>query len=463
MFMKKKLRNIILLIFTAILFVAIVLMGFLTNWRYADPNSVISAEGFLPKASDNTIYIPYGINLPSDTDETFAIVESPNASLIIETEERTLIDDNGIQASLVFLDGTNTNYEKGLFRGDATISLTDEPDMPGNKNSYEFSLVDTAALLNMAYDRDWTLISLENDKTMLRTYTGLELSKLLGMKYTPQIRFVELFVNGRYDGTYMLCEKVKISTGRLNIEKASPDIITGAGVTGGYLMYTDMSTKAKDELTSAGIGKNFYFTMANSNILPGATGRSRLKFRHTKDLMNVHFSYISDYMQEAESVLFSENFMSEDGFRKYFLEDSVVDWYIIEELFKNPNDPQINATYMYKVRNAGISLGPVWYFGASAGNSDFNEAIDTSGWYVRQNSWISRMFEDPEFEELFKYEWNTRMDGVFEKLLEKLDSAVAEQSFAARYNDISEEEYWQEVGLFREWIVERFNWIGQNI
>ena len=79
------------------------------------------------------------------------------------------------------------------------------------------------------------------------------------MKYTPSARYVELFINGDYKGTYLLTEKVEISKNRLDIDKITSDIISGEGISGGYLMQIDLSRKMKPELEEP-TGKNLYFT-----------------------------------------------------------------------------------------------------------------------------------------------------------------------------------------------------------
>lgn len=65
-------------------------------------------------------------------------------------------------------------------------------------------------------DKDWLLIKDEQLKAM----QAFEVSRMLGMKWTPGYTYVNLIINDRYEGMYMLVESVKRNTtARLNTAK----------------------------------------------------------------------------------------------------------------------------------------------------------------------------------------------------------------------------------------------------
>ena len=47
-------------------------------------------------------------------------------------------------------------------------------------------------------------------------------------------------------------------------------------------------------------------------------------------------------------------------------------------------------------------MGPLWDFDLSFGNNDYSECEFTDGWWVRNNPWISRLFQDPVFQNQVK-------------------------------------------------------------
>ena len=42
-------------------------------------------------------------------------------------------------------------------------------------------------------------------------------------------------------------------------------------------------------------------------------------------------------------------------------------------------------------------MGPIWDFDLGFGNVDYADATYPEGWWVRWNTWIARMLEDPAF------------------------------------------------------------------
>ena len=61
------------------------------------------------------------------------------------------------------------------------------------------------------------LIANYADKSMLRNHTALYMGKISNLDYTSSSHFVDLILNGRYDGTYEVCEKIKISNHRVDV------------------------------------------------------------------------------------------------------------------------------------------------------------------------------------------------------------------------------------------------------
>ena len=217
------------------------------------------------------VFVPYGVELEGNVEGLdVQVVDTGNPTIIIEVNSRNEIGTGDKDIAVMYMvNGSKTDY-MGLYSGPPIeIEGLNKPIMIGDKISYELRLPIESEMLDMPPEREWMLLSMENDKTLLRTYLGFEVSNAIGMKYTPSARYVELFINGDYKGTYLLTEKVEISKNRLDIDKITSDIISGEGISGGYLMQIDLSRKMKPELEEP-TGKNLYFTANHANILPGA-------------------------------------------------------------------------------------------------------------------------------------------------------------------------------------------------
>ncbi len=117
---------------------------------------------------------------------------------------------------------------------------------------------------------------------------------------------------------------------------------------------------------------------------------------------------LQSYISEAETILYSDNFEDkQEGFRKYFDEESMIKWFIVSEVFKNVDSKNFSSIYFYKDRGGKITMGPIWDFDLGAGNAAHCEdCMYPEGWYILNNYWFARMYEDTDFKEKLKTMWN---------------------------------------------------------
>lgn len=67
--------------------------------------------------------------------------------------------------------------------------------------------------MGMTTNRDWILLANFYDPSHLRTELAFDLSRQTDLSFTPTYRYVEVILNGRYDGLYMLGEQVEVDSG----------------------------------------------------------------------------------------------------------------------------------------------------------------------------------------------------------------------------------------------------------
>lgn len=115
-------------------------------------------------------------------------------------------------------------YDSGDYEKDVsglTIRLRGNTSAYDVKKPYKIKLQKKFDLLfggndSIYKDKEWLL--LRDD--FLTTTIGLKVNELVGMDWTPRHHFVNLIINDRYRGVYLLCESVKRNPDcRLNVEK----------------------------------------------------------------------------------------------------------------------------------------------------------------------------------------------------------------------------------------------------
>ncbi len=281
------------------------------------------------------------------------------------------------------------------------------------------------------------------------------------MPWAPHSLFVELFLNGVYEGNYQLIEKVNVDSHRINITEQTD---TSTDVTGGYQMEIDSREgEDYDFITPHAV----YVGMVDPDFTPEVPAQE---------------SYITSYVDEAEDALFSSNFTSPtQGWRAYFDEASAVNFYIVNDLMGNVDGGSfVSSDYFYKdVDNPLIYMGPIWDFDISAGNVNYELIVNpTVPWMQVGAFWYAQWFTDPSFKADVTTQWNLlKTNGVFAAWLASIpkEAATLQQSQANNFerwpmlgiqvwpNSEAVGTYNGEVQYLVEWLKLRMAWLDSQL
>lgn len=319
------------------------------------------------------------------------------------------------------------------------------------KKPYRLKFDSKQSVLGEPADKSWVLLANYDDKTMMRHQTAFYLSSISSLSYTPKFHYVELMLNRRYHGTYMIGDKIKIAPGRVNLNKD------------GILFEID----SWSELTNDAA----YFKVQNLK-LPIAVKDPELK--ETDDA----FLEAAKYITEADSVLYSDNFTDpQNGWKKYFDINSLVDFYIINEIAKNLDAFYWSSTYMTWTPGGKIIMGPIWDFDFAFGNFIHLDCERIDGFWTRTLGWYPRLFEDPAFvtkvKERYEYFYGRKYDVLtFINTMSnslKLSAQENEKRWGTLYKDTYPwvdyniwGSYQNEVTALKQWIIDRMDWLHQE-
>lgn len=277
-------------------------------------------------------------------------------------------------------------------------TLTLQSDFRGRGNStwgmpkkpYKIKLANKSKLLGMSNDKEWALLANYSDKSLLRNRTVHYISSLLGMAWTPKSEFVEVYLNGQYNGLYQLYEQVKVSSERVNISLVTNTDNSGSAVTGDYLFEID------DKLTN----DTYFWT---SKGLP-------MSFKEPKVPTNEQLTYAKSYFDEVEAVLYGDSFKDPvNGYAKYIDIESFASNYIIQELVKNVDGNMRLSNFLVKKRDGKLSQYVVWDFDLVLGNCNYFDANVGNGptnlFVAKYSKWYDRLLQDPAFVAAVKRQW----------------------------------------------------------
>ncbi|MBL0071309.1 MAG: CotH kinase family protein [Bacteroidetes bacterium] len=284
--------------------------------------------------------------------------------------------------------------------------------------------VDTM-LLGMPAESDWILYAPYNDKTCMRNVLAYDIANKTG-HYASRTQFCELVINNDYKGIYVLLEKIKRDSNRVDISKLVPADTTGDDLTGGYIIKIDKP-----------IGGSTPGWYSNYAGYPGTLIRFQYEYPDYTEIMPQQKAYIESYVDSFENALQASWFTSPDsGYIKFIDVESFIDYFILNETSKNV-DAYRNSTFLYKkkiTKGGKLYVGPAWDYNIGFWNADYCEGYLTSGWQYQFNNvcgtagdnnvpfWWAWMLQDPYYKDALRCRWEELRVSVLHKdtLINKL-------------------------------------------
>ena len=234
------------------------------------------------------------------------------------------------------------------------------------------------SLLGMQDENTWILNGPYLDKTLIRNYVSYNIAGKI-MDSTPEVRFCEVYVNGEYQGVYLLVESIgKELTG---VTKYKPRWSNGMT---SYVLRVDRKQDKDNGVFLNNLSK-YTKKLAIYNAV-------NVVYPSNEDLNNKLVDYIENDFNKFEKMLYSFDFKK---YPEYIDVDSFVDYMIINEYFKN-SDAGTHSTYLYKDIRGKIHMGPVWDFNNSA-NNYVQEVYSKENFMFQDKTWYDMLLKDERF------------------------------------------------------------------
>lgn len=333
--------------------------------------------------------------------------------------------------------------------------------------------------------KSYVLLANYDDKSMLRDWSASALANAIPegngylssaagsptpsgtsqlLPWAPHSAFIEVYLNGAYLGNYQLIENVKVDSHRVNITELGEGDISD-DITGGYLLEIDQH---QDEAYVFDTPQGLPIGLIDPDFTPDPEVPQQT-------------SYISNYVDTAESALFGANFTSATlGWRAYFDEAAAVNYYIVNDVMGNVDGGDFySSVYLYKaVDNPLLYMGPVWDFDISSGNTNYEAILNpTVPWVQTQAIWYKQLFTDPQFKADVAAQWNLlKKNGVFTTWLASIqqEGTALTQSGQNNYtrwpilgetvwpNNVALGSYAAEVSYLTNWLNTRISYLDSQ-
>jgi len=338
----------------------------------------------------------------------------------------------GVTISNADDDDCMTDVLAGIrYRGNSTLVNAD-------KKPYRIKFDKKQNLFGMGKAKSWVLLANAFDKTMVRNAVAFAVGAELGLDYTSQFQFVNLYLNGAYQGMYLLGEQTQTGSTRVDIEEDEEGKVdtgylielTGNGDPDEDRDFAINEVPAED--FGAGVTENW-----RSKI------KGYLKTPEMEVCTDQQVAFISDYVNQVNHAILTQDWASfntlcdVDSFAKYFIANTVMN-----------NADAGYQIYTYKKENGGkLYAGPLWDFDQSAA-SNTHCGDDYDKWYTGTvNPWFDSLSHWPEFLKLAKGIYWEHHDAVQEIVAYYTTAFYGENTYDYHANDVLwnsvEDDYWR--------------------
>ena len=375
----------------------------------------------------------------------------------------------------------DTIYNGGL----GSIKCRGNNTFMADKKPYQIKLEKSANLLGTDNeddsDKTWLLLANARDASLVRNSIAMYVASAMGL-YTPEYRPVDLFYDGEYHGNYLLCEKIEIGKGRLDIYelekknvKANKGVkIKGLPVKQGKNKYGDNiqfvdNMKDPKDITKGyliELDRAYYQSERSWFVLSDGT---QFAIKYPENCSQAEVEYISDYMEEGLQAILNGGVNPNTGkdVWSYFDKDSMVKYYLLQE-FTDNYDAYASSGYMYLNETGGpIISGPAWDFDTSFGIGEEILPVDglrcTSDWIP----WIYRITELSDFMPAAQEYFTAEGVGILSTphmsryVDEIADSQKLERIFCNRSDQsiFKQDSYVSDLAYLRYFLVNRLKWM----
>lgn len=397
--------------------------------------------------------------------------QSDIAKVIITTENEINTMDY-VGATITIMDSEKGTYAT-IVDKQATIKIRGNSTASLKKKPYNIKLSTAQSILGMSPGKKWSLLANYLDTSLMRNRLSYEFAKTIGLPYSCDTRFVDVWLNGRYLGNYLMTVPVQVADNRIAIDTKNND----------FLLELDMGRVEED------------VTYINTYIY-------RFIIEEPEKITKEQENWLFSYLINAETAMRSGNY---DEVLKYIDTNSFIDFFLIQEYFKNM-DVNRSSSRFY-IKDEKLYAGPVWDMDLSCGNvSDKNDypdfksynncedgdgcsyeglwadsVVSSTGAY---DSWFGLLMKYDKFRTAFYKRYVALQDSIVNLYqnnasgTNQIDQILASygDSFA-RNNEIypvsnnrgselyrnAEKTYEESIQFLRDWLEDRNAWLLKNL
>ena len=317
-----------------------------------------------------------------------------------------------------------------------------------DKKPYRIKLDQKTPLLGMKRNKHFALLAHPDDKLgFLRNTVGFEISRRLGLAWTPAQQPVEVVLNGDYLGLYMLTEIIRVEPDRVNITEQANYETNRFLITGGWLVEIDNYLEEEQIRTVEGNGNSIWSTYKSPELLS-----------------DEQRTYLTGLINTANAAIYV-NDKTNNSWEKYIDPDTLACFYLTQELLDDTESFH-GSCYWHKENgdSTKIMFGPVWDFGNAFHRTPNRFIYDQPAF---TQTWIGEIAKFPHFQEIVLKHWNRYVRIHHKSMDEFIDDFIgkiyyAAMSDAARWPQYGNPDILNDRDTFKSYFHSKYSWLASQ-
>ena len=345
-------------------------------------------------------------------------------------------------------DGSLVNLGSSQIRGRGNWTWEKYPKKP-----YNFKLNEKQEVLGMPAHKRWVLLALWQG--MIGNALAFEATRRAPtMPWAPRGEFVEVVLNGKYNGLYYLCEHIRIDENRMPIAKLTKKDIAYPEVSGGYLLEFDELYDEPYKFKSSKFNLPVQLKAPNDSV------------------PDEQLAYIRKFINDMETEIKKIGTSSESHYADYLDVANFAEYWMVLETVNNYEAYKPRSVKLFKGRDGvdsppgtvcKLKAGPLWDQEWFLVNYEFNS---------KNMYYYKYLFQDPLFVQTLKERWPAYKSNIlgnerYPSLVEYMNDFVSVISTSAA-RDIA---FWDnpnftlssESDRVRRRFVDKINWMDRQI
>lgn len=327
-----------------------------------------------------------------------------------------------------------------LAKTDSKIKGRGNSTWKKDKKPFTILFNEPESILGMAVSSKWALLANAYDHSGIRNALVFDTARDAGLIGTPEYEYADLYINGLYNGLYLICQTADTFIERTDVDEENV-----------YLFTAEVNIRAEEV--------SYPIYAENDEVI-----------------IDVHLpKKLSSYEKETAKDIISKIDTTIDNGGSDISEvidiDSWAKRYLIDEIFAN-YDSGVTSSYFYITEGSDSKAyaGPVWDYDNILGNRNaFARNINPETLYAQQQYrsktqrilWYSKLYSNPIFYDavvnLFEEVFLPRLELLLNNDILQLDTEIrtAKKADDLRWGFDTDGEYDQ----IREFLLKRIQFL----